>query len=283
MMASPDADRTLAAWAREGPTRLDESVRQMIIAEAMVVPQRRRRSWFGDTDHRILWFAGGAIAASLAIAAAVVLTGELSGKPSTGDPPDATPTTTPAVVGARHAAVGFVRPFTYVIPAGSGLGVLEESAAVVTLVADPTGPADSAPYQQGARGVTIVDATDARTESGLGRADVQLRYPQFFDDLARNGSVVSIVPADAELGGYPAIQADVNGGDLPGANAYPHIHLSGSDADFLNMNYPDRLIVADVQGRVVLVHIWARDAQELSRWIPTAMQLVGSIDFESGP
>lgn len=283
MMARPDPDRTLAAWAGEGPTVLDEAVRQLIIAESMTVRQQRRRRWFGSGDHRVLWFAGVAIAASVAVAVGSVLIARMTGQPTIGDPPDASPTTTSSVLGIHHSADEFIRPFTYIIPAGSGLEVLEDGATVVALVADPTGPADSAPHQQGARGVAIVDATDARTESGLGPADVELRFPEFFSDLARNGSVVTIVPEETELGGYPAIQGDVNGGDLPAANAYPHIHLSGSDTDYLDMHYPDRLIVADVAGRTVLVHIWTRDALDLARWLPTAMQLVSSIEFASGP
>ena len=283
MMARPDPDQTLAAWAGEGPTVLDEAVRQLIIAESLVVPQRRRRSWFGRGDHRVLWFAGVAIAASVAIAVGAALIAGMTGQPNIGDPPDASPTTTPSALGTHHSTDAFIRPFTYIIPAGSGLEILEETSRVLALVADPTGPADSAPYQQGARGVAIVDATGARTESGLGPADVELRYPEFFTDLARNGSVVTIVPAETQLGGFPAIQGDVDGGDLPAANAYPHIHLSGGDTDYLDMHYPDRLIVTDVAGRTVLVHIWTRDALDLARWLPTAMQLVSSIEFASGP
>jgi hypothetical protein len=42
---------------------------------------------------------------------------------------------------------------------------------------------------------------------------------------------------------------------------------------------PSQLIVADIDGLTVMVQIWAENQAEFDSWLPTAMELVDSIDF----
>jgi hypothetical protein len=105
-----------------------------------------------------------------------------------------------------------------------------------------------------------------------------------FDDLAGPSGVdlTDITPvALGDRSGLAASIADHAAGD---------IHLSGGleglvgpTPDAVGLTDPNRLIVANVDGKVMFVVIWARTAEGLEAFLPTAMEFVDSIHFVGGP
>ena len=79
------------------------------------------------------------------------------------------------------------------------------------------------------------------------------------------------------LASHPALLADIESSPCPF-----DIHVvPGLPSENTYVEFPggSRLILADVQGTVVGVLIWAERPQELEDWRPTAMEFVESIQF----
>jgi hypothetical protein len=281
MSSTRDLDLAISDWVADGPNQLDESVCRMVIQGTLDTPQRTRNRQLMGVTWQLA--AGTAAAAMLLVGLGWLMTvGPLSraGGPDPTVAPDATPR--PGSTSGR--VVDFVRPFTFMLPPDSHLDVTTNGDRWVAFTFGSD--VDSGPeHQLGLGGVTVVDATGARTESGFGRADVLLRYPEFFEDLEGNASLTVATQTVIEHDGRPALQGDL---EASGPWAYPHIHLDwgqveSTDLPFVDLPYPTRLIVTDVGGRIVLIQVWTRDPADYQGWLPIAMELVDSIDFSEAP
>jgi hypothetical protein len=282
MNPTHDPDLAISAWVADGPTELDDSVRRMVIADTFRTPQRPRRGdLFGITWH---------IAVAAAAAAIVVLVGVGwllgMGPLSRVGGPDAsiTPHSTPRPGSTPGSVTDFVRPFAFVLPPETSLEVTTHGTRWVAFTAG-SDVESGRDQQPGSWGVIVADVTGAKTEEGLGRADVLLGYPGFFEDLEGNASVDVVAQTAIELDARPAIQGDL---EASGGSAYPHIHLEWGAEDsvelpFIDLPYPTRLIVSDVGGRIVLIQVWARSPADYRAWLPIAMELVDSITFPGYP
>ena len=91
--------------------------------------------------------------------------------------------------------------------------------------------------------------------------------------------------ADTELGGLPALTADVAPA-VEGDFARNHLDVRtavGGATGSVFFHYPSRVIVADAGTSVVLVQIWARTEAELRGWLPLGLQVVDSMRFPGDP
>jgi hypothetical protein len=281
MKSTYGPDLAISAWVADGPIDLDDSVRRLIIEGTLGTPQRTRGRRFMGTA----WNVAAAIAASAIVIVGVgwlLGIGPLSrvGGPDASVAPD----TTPRPGSIPGTVTAFVRPFAYLAPIDSDLEVTTRGTRWVSFTAGSdvgNGPDNLT----GPRGIVVADVTGAMTESGLGRADVSLGYPDFFEDLEGNAGLDVVAQRAIELDTRPAIQGDL---EASGGSAYPHIHLvwdeeDGVDIPNIDLPYPTRLIVSDVGGRIVLIQIWARSPADYAAWLPTAMELVDSIEFSERP
>jgi hypothetical protein len=56
-------------------------------------------------------------------------------------------------------------------------------------------------------------------------------------------------------------------------------HIQGLSVDYVVLTMPSRLILADVDGVTTLADVWARTADDLVAWLPTASTFLESIHF----
>jgi hypothetical protein len=274
MNPTSDPDVVIRAWIADGPRELDDSLRRAVLDGALRTPQRSR-------SHH--WRLFAALATVVVGLWAVWLLG-VGPMTRIGDP-DASlaPASTPRPGSIPGTVTEFVRPFAFVLPPNSNLEVetFEDGWVQFVVASDElSNPAE----EHGPWGVSIADATGARTEEGLGRANLALSFPSFFEDLEGNPSFDVVAQRATALGRAAAIQGDVHAPDGDRYPAYPHIHFdwpgaADADAPAIGLSSRTRLIVADVQGRVVLVHIWTARPVDYETWLPTAMELVGSLEF----
>ena len=87
---------------------------------------------------------------------------------------------------------------------------------------------------------------------------------------------------EVTLDGRPALASM-----LPGLGAVYDIHVRGSMEhgltqyeDYVVVDAPARLTVADVDGTTIFILVWARTPDELTRWLPVADEFVASFRFE---
>jgi hypothetical protein len=174
-------------------------------------------------------------------------------------------------------ATAFVHPFEYTPPPGTELAVTTDSEAMYALTegSEETYPGFGYEPVLGVWGLTVTAGTPGRTHAGGSRDTHALQPGAFLTDLRENPTLAVGPITQAILGGLPARQADV--ASTGGGAGYPDIHMDG-DA-LVALGFPGRLIAAELGGGTVLVHIWAVSDEELTAWLPTAMQLVGSIAF----
>lgn len=174
-------------------------------------------------------------------------------------------------------ASSFSHPFEYTLPPGTELAVTTDSGAMYALTdgSEETYPGFGYEPVHGLWGFTVTSGTSGRTHAGVSRATHSLQPGTFLTDLRGNPNVAVGPITPTVLGGHPARQADVV--SVGGGDGYPDIHMGGDAV--VALGFPSRLIAAELDGGTVLVHIWAATDEELSAWLPTAMQIVGTIAF----
>lgn len=245
---SSHVDERIRAFLADEARRVTASAPSLDEAVASLAPRIERRPTRGSRGLVVLFAAALLV---VALSATVALGSGLLRLPPDSDVP-------------VRVIEEFGRPFEYVLPMNSDLEVRSASWRIVEFTA-------------GDRGVTVADVTKAATESGLGLPDVRLRFPSFFEDLERNQGLAVAGVTDTTLDGHPALQGDIHTEE---PIAYRHIHLAGREgAAFIELFPPERLIVADVDGVVVMIRIWTTDKADLAGWESVAMELVNSIRF----
>ena len=207
--------------------------------------------------------------------------------PSPAGRPTASPTTTPlgpvattVLEAATATAVGFVRPFDYVIPVDSGIRpTLDGHGPLVAFVAGADIPPDLAPASgdprmqptaSSARGVIVASGEEAVGHGRSARFTLRAGPAEFLADLRDTAGVHMGPTTETTLDGWPALTVM-----LPGIGG-PDIHVGRS---YVLLTIPSRLVVAEIDGTTVFILTWARTADDLAAWMPVADAFVASFRF----
>ena len=171
-------------------------------------------------------------------------------------------------------ALNFDRPFSYTLPPDSSLELARQSAAIYR-------------FEGADRGVAIFAVRAGSTTEGcqpeLGRSDISGTASEVLENLRVIGGLGIGAESRTTLDTHRALTADVDprratcegGADI-------HVPDMPSFNDFVPLDIPGRLILADVDGLVVGVQIWTAQPEDLEGWIPTASEFVATIHFLTG-
>jgi hypothetical protein len=167
----------------------------------------------------------------------------------------------------------FAVPFTYAISSDSELRLEMTSTAQYRFGA--LGPGRVAVD----RGVVVFAVRSAAQFHACEvRSDITGSSEEVFEKLhGLSRWVGSRTPTT--LASYPALVADI---DSSTSTCGFDIHVVKGPSippNYVPFEGRSRLILADVQGIVVGVQIWAEEPDELDAWLPTAMDFVESIEF----
>lgn len=247
--------------------------------------QRRHAGWFdwrralpgvrASTGRLRLAYAAGLVAVLVgALVVGSVMSGGLtptptpSRTPSPSATPSLTPTPSPTVTLKR--VTSFVRPFEY-----------EEVVGAPT-IGPVAGGLDLVLFS---RGIAIGSAEHAWTHDcrNGGRSAVRSDPRGFMDDLQEIGGVFRDTDIPTTLDGRPALQSDVRG-----STCGFDIHVSGPMTGLVGNAGVDltkwaRIIVADIDGITVFVHIAEESDAPRGDGLPEAMRFVESIHFLDTP
>lgn len=248
-------DASIAAWLADGPTTLSPQRRDDVKSAARRTPQRRLviLPLPSSRGLRLVLVAAALVVLGLAIALGA---GSL---PKIGPPPS--PETPP------HAAM-IERPwvtlaFDYDIPDG------------LELVRGMGGPPRMGyvGFASRAGGVAVEEVSRAIAHFTNGQF-LGTDAAGFLAGMANNDQFTIGEVSATTLDGRPAFAADVTSG---------HFDISVSDSEAsigsLSFDHPSRVIVADIDGAIVLVQIWAGSSAELEAWLPKALEFVDSMRF----
>jgi hypothetical protein len=263
-----DSDAIIAAWLEDGPTELADPTRRSIVTAAGAMPQRRTGAPWRSLGTR------GAIAlavSAVALAAVALLAAYLLARtPNVGS--DSTPTPTPT--GERGSALQFDRPFEYVIPLGSGLELVSESAdAYLFEVGGEAGNRQGVNVRVSAWGLINPCSPSEGTTYLRAGPEVVTGYLRSI-----RGFEVSAA-TEATISGLPALSVDVVTRPESGCEA---ITLWPDMPPFTDQLPPSRfpttrMIATEVGGANVVIVIWAED---LAAWLPTATSFVQTLHFQ---
>jgi hypothetical protein len=182
------------------------------------------------------------------------------------------------------AAPEFIRPFVYAIPADTKIQqtALKRELVVWRLGPDiPNAPDVAEPAGgSGAAGIVVGSAETAWSHGKSGRFMLRTAPAEFLADLRDTAGVSMGEIVETALDGRPALTVMLPGDG--GSDIHVTGRLQGLSQDFVMVNMPARLTVADVDGATIFVMIQARTEQGLDAWLPVADELVSSIHFEKG-
>jgi len=286
-------DPTIAAWIADGPDTLSTHAVAAVKSSVRRTRQRSRsvvvplRSTIAA--RRVLLVAAVLALVAAGVAALAGILPPTDVPPSSPEPTAAAKPTsrTDAHVlpdggggpGATIRGEPWSKRLDYHVPQGWDLDVRRQTSANVgdgsaktgvAFTLDGVGPygaaIGTAPPE--ARGVVVAEVTGATAhdpepvgEGGARRFLERLEEVHFF--ITDVGDIT-----ETTFDAFPALAADVAGGHL---DAVPMI-------DF---RVPSRVIVADIDGGILLIQIWAGSDQALQAWLPDAMAFVST--FHLGP
>ena len=307
MSRSMHPDLSIAAWLADGPSSLSASARDAVKSTARRTPQRRvvRIALPERRPLRLL-----AIAATLFVVALSLVLVAGGARLFTIPQPTVAPSTAPTTVVATPSPSDPVGPgsavirrpwltlsFAYRVPeelgldfSGSGQEQVEslnvgyvwftEGAAWDYGVPPPPSsyPADESPppdptFIPGSRGVVVEEVTNAVAHF-TGYAILGTDAASFMAGMAANEQFRVGTVSASTLDGVPALTADVTSGHFDILDGTTMV------AGSLMFGRPSEVIVADLDGAIVLVQIWAGSAAELEAWVPKAMEFVSTMHFE---
>jgi hypothetical protein len=117
-----------------------------------------------------------------------------------------------------------------------------------------------------ARGIVVAEVTGATahnpTPVGIDGAE---RFLQRLQEVTYFRFTVGPT-SETTLAGFPALAADVQGGHLDAVSA-------------MDFGHPSRALVADVDGGILVVQIWATSTDRLEAWLSEAMAFVSTFRF----
>ena len=274
-------DPAIAAWLADGPTVATLDSRRTIAAAVRRTGQRRS---FGAIEvarqSRLLAAAALLIAvAALGIAAAGVRPGIVQSQP-TAEPTSATSPRSTRVIERQERTI----TFTYAPVDGVRVASLVDPlAAMVVLTSQPfaTFPRELPP---GVHGITVAEVTAATRH---GSVDPAAFVPfgrtaeAFMHGLGASADFTVEDLQPASVGVLPAWSGRV----VPKAGRWSHIMIPSAAGrrDSVEFGNTNVTFVADLDGGLVLVQVWADTPATLSDWLPRAMPFVDSIRFEVQP
>lgn len=178
----------------------------------------------------------------------------------------------------------FIRPFAYAIPSDRTIRMTAVKRELVTWIAGPDLPRDpddmDPPPGSANAGIVVGSAETAWSHGPDGRFMLRTAPAEFLADLRDSGGVSMGEIVETTLDGRAALTVILPG--TGGSDIHVNGPVQGLSRDFVMVNVPARLTVADVDGATVFVLIWARTANGLDTWLPVADELVSSIHFERG-
>ena len=184
------------------------------------------------------------------------------------------PSTPPAQAG--HAE-SFAREFDYAIAADAALRPGANSRQMYNFV----GP------DHGVVVFAVLNGSfthDCREGSQGDHPSIRRGTPtEILEDLMAVGGVGIGAQSASTLDGRAAVAADIDPLRQRCETADVHLTPSLLGGDYVPLDRPSKLVLADIDGLIVGVQIWAERPEDLERWIPTAMQFVESIHFEPYP
>lgn len=318
MSSSEHPDPTIAAWLDDGPSSLSAALRSAVKSTARSTPQRRvvRVALPDRRSLRLLAITAALLVVALPLALVAGGARLFSVPQPTVNPqptlhlqptlaPSLEPTpgvATPAPSNQPGPGAAVIRrpwltlSFTYRIPEGqvlafSGAGQEQVESRRVGYVWFTEGapwaygtppvplsyPADQSPppdptFVVGSRGVIVEEVTNAIAHftnyAALGSDAASFLAGMAANEQFRVGTVSATT-----LDGVPALTALVTQGHFD-------IHHGPGVTTSVNFALPSRVIVADIDGAIVMVQIWAGSEQELDAWLPRAMEFVSTMRFE---
>jgi hypothetical protein len=193
-------------------------------------------------------------------------------RPSAGA---ATPTVTAAA--ARAVAAEFEQPFEFLLP--PSLELSARSVRVFRFSAEEQG-------RESSRGIDVLWADDPVVHpcppgGQSSRVSIRSEPAGLLDDLGTIAGFEIGPTEPATLDGFPALAAALALPPTRCENAKDiHVGPAGVGPNtFVPLGLPARLIVAEVAGATIIVHVWAAREADLADWLPVAMEFVDSIEF----
>jgi hypothetical protein len=276
----------IAAWLAEGPDSATADSRRAIAAEIGRMPQHTAKGLSEITRHSRLLAAAAVLIVVAAFGIAAAGFRPVAPEPTPTTTPEATASAAPRVTveldhAERPMVVTFEPPdgFDAVsakTDVGSGLAVFSSSALGE--------PADGYPIlEPGTHGISIADVTTASEHGSV------VFHPvfggsaiEFLAGLDANEAFMVEDRAPTSLGRLPAWSARVS---LEG-QGWTHIDVqrpTGGKVASISFDNASIIFVADLADAIVLVQVWADSPENLESWLPRAMVVVNSIEFEYEP
>ena len=283
MTARGDLDLVLSEWMAASAHVVEpQGLHDGVVARVPTI--RQRPGWLAGRAARGYGRRGRAMGrgTSLLAAAVAITVGGLvwsvmpgaivpnpSASPGVVVPPSMFPSPTPSVAPPSPGlgrAEGFVTPFDYVIPAGSGLA-----------------PVDGVDHHHMIRwavgrdhGVTVAASDQPSAHSSTGRFTVEGEPAEVLGRL-RNLAGLDYGPVTpVELDGRPALATTIDDRDATDIHV---VYDAEPGERYFTLDDPCRLMVASVGGNVVFITIWGKTTEERDSFMPTAMEFVNSIQF----
>ena len=187
-------------------------------------------------------------------------------------------------------ATEFIRPFEYRTPADGTFKLVGTTRPEIVSWAvfpdhgpspDPSAVVtDRQPEPSNVRGIVVASASAAWAHGPDGRFMVQRDPAGFIADLRDLGGLRMGPVSPTTLDGHAALTVTLLG--TGGTDVHVTGAMTGLSQDYVLMNLPARLIVADVDRATIFVLAWARTTEDLEAWLPVADEFVSSIHFRRG-
>jgi hypothetical protein len=285
-------DPVIAGWLDDGPERLSGAIRGLVAERARATRQRHPSAiWRAATnDARWLLVAAAVVAllASLAIMSGSVPWRDLAPPTPTIGPVEPPPLEQGILETGRDPLA-----FEYVVLPDLALERHDASSADnergwIAFTAGgpgpygipaPSGGSEAEPTKvPGARGVVVAVVTGARPHFN-NDLPAGVDAASFIEGLRNNRHgffTVGEVRA-GRIGTLPALRADIQGQhlDIP--------HATKGSVLSVDFSPPSRVLVADHDGEIVLVQVWAATTADLEAWWAEAQPFLESIRFVDAP
>lgn len=291
---TPPTDAAIKAMFDQRARRADAAdLRRQILAVTDLERQDRNWSFWlplrapqGMLRGLVLALIAAAIVATTFVGVAALRTAPLPPPPTLpAATPAVTPTATPRV--ATGVATDFIRPFKYSsLPSGT-MRLTAIQREIVTWISGADIPArtdlrepppEGTPAPGWAGGVVVGSAETAWSHGGKsGRFMLRTAPAEFLADLRDTAGVSMSDMVSTTLDDRPALSVDLPG--TGGTDIHVNGPIDGLSRDYVMVNVPARLIVADIDGATVFVLIWGFTKSELDTWLPIADEFVKSIHF----
>ncbi len=288
MMPADRFDRVLDSWITY---KAPAAAPPQLHARAMdVVRHRRQRvNWSatirgavgvgpaGGVRFGTAWRVAALVALTLILGVFLVFVGGT--KPPVDITPSPTPPASPTPVAPPTVpplqTTEFSRPFSYVLPVDNSIRTAPPTEQLFQFIDG------SFAGRHGMVVAAIARASVARCPGALGAVPIRNAPAALLEDLEAIGGFTLPSPTQGTVDGRVATVTRRNEDSSPCAGEF-HIE-TGLASDAISMTRPGSMILFDVDGETVLIDVWAINEAELESWLPTAMELVDTIQFVPPP